>query len=175
MSCIQAQYLLESATLDHDNYDANARMERVVQKVLSVDVVNINVVRVKPADWPGLTESEPIASVLKARLPLDNDRTVDNEHMLAAEIRAKTIVRNAVIVGIRALCLLFVLHGRLLLLWFFLFLLSLFLFLLGRLLRLRLFLFLLGVFVLLRVFFLRVNGSCGSQGQRQNCGADNPC
>src|SRR5580692_11736129 len=180
----------KAATSDHDNDDANAGMEWVIQKVPSVDVVNINVVGVKPAHWPRLTESEPVASVLEARLPLDNDRAVDHEHVLAAEICPKTVVRNAAVVAIGALCLLFVLHRRLLLLWFFLFLLSLFLFLLGRLfllrllllllrlllplgrlLRLRLFLYLLAVFLLLRVFFLRVNGSCGSQGQRQYCGA----
>src|SRR5580692_423632 len=203
----------KAATSDHDNDDANAGMEWVIQKVPSVDVVNINVVGVKPAHWPRLTESEPVASVLEARLPLDNDRAVDHEHVLAAEICPKTVVRNAAVVAIGALCLLFVLHRRLLLLWFFLFLLSLFLFLLGRLfllrllllllrlllslgrlfllrllllllrlllslgrlLRLRLFLYLLAVFLLLRVFFLRVNGSCGSQGQRQYCGADNSC
>src|SRR5580704_37848 len=184
----------KAATSDHDNDDANAGMEWVIQKVPSIDVVNINVVGVKPAHWPWLTESKPIASVLEARLPLDNDRAVDHEHVLAAEIRVKTVFRNATTVAAGVLCRLFVLYGRLLLLWFFLFLLSLFLFLLGRLfllrlllfllrlflflgrlVRLRLFLFLLAVFLLLRVFFLRVNGSCGSQGQRQNCGADNSC
>jgi hypothetical protein len=187
--------LSSAGTSDYDDYDANAGMERVVQIVPSINEVHIDVVGVKPADWPRLTESEPIATVLEARLPFDNDRAVNHEHVLMAKIGTKTVVRNAVIVATGALCLLLVLRGRLLLLWLFLLLLGLFLlllcglfllrlfllllclslFLLSGLLWLRLLLVLLRVFLfLLRVFLLlRVNGNRGSQGQRQNCCADN--
>ena len=122
-------------TLDYDDYDANAGMERVVQEVPALDVVNVNVVGVKPAYWPWLTESEPIAPVLEPRLPFDDNRAINDEHVLPAEIGTKTVLRNAPGVAIGELCLLFVLHRRLLLLGLFLnLLLCLFLLLLSRLL-----------------------------------------
>jgi len=88
-------------------------MEWVIQKVPSVDVVNINVVGVKPAHWPRLTESEPIAAVLEARLPFDNYGTINDEHVLATKIGVETVLRNAAVVDIGVLCLLSVLRGRL--------------------------------------------------------------
>ena len=70
--------------------------------------------------------------------------------------------------------LFFPLSVRLFLLCLFLFLLCVLLFFLSRLFLLRFFIFLLRVVALLAVFFLlRVSGSCGSQGQRQNCCTDN--
>src|SRR5579862_1417877 len=100
-------------------------MEWIEQEIPSIDVVNVNVVAVRPAGWPRLIKPEPIAAVLEARTPLNNHRTIDNEHVLVTEVGAETVVRNAAVVPAGALPLLFLLS------WFFL--LCLFFLLLPRL------------------------------------------
>jgi len=53
--------------LDYDDQrEPETRMHRIDQVILTVDVININVVRVTPANRPRFAKTKPIAAVLKA-------------------------------------------------------------------------------------------------------------
>ena len=81
--------------LHHDqDSDANAGMEQIKKEIVSIGVVKVNVVGVSPLDGPGVNDLKPVAAVLKARLTFDDDRTVDHESVLAAELGVELIIRN---------------------------------------------------------------------------------
>ena len=70
-------------------------MDRVIQEIPSVNVVNVNVVGVVPAHGPGLSESEPVAAVLEARSPANYRGTVDAEHVGMTKVGTEAVIRYA--------------------------------------------------------------------------------
>jgi len=93
--------LPEGGVLDKllENVECNldAGMPRVAQVIATPDVFDINVVVVAPAGWPWLIESEPIAAVLEAVVPVDHLGTDHAERMVMTEMGTVTVVRNATI------------------------------------------------------------------------------
>ena len=72
---------------DHDGErKASAGIVRVVHVISAVHVVDVDVVGVVPAGWPGFDESKPITAVVKARVSADQSRRADVEFMPASKI-----------------------------------------------------------------------------------------
>ena len=101
--------------LDHDAYrDPIAGVGRVTQEIAAVEVVHVDIVRVIPADRPGLNESEPIAAAAEARVTGDDRGISDAEAMVAAKTGVEAIIGYAAVAlgaetkrGLGALSLLF--------------------------------------------------------------------
>jgi len=79
---------------------------------LAVYVVDIALIRIRPANWPGINDGEPIARVLEAWLTVDNSCLVDDERVLTSEMSAELIVGNPAMLVVGMLRLLRLL-GRL--------------------------------------------------------------
>jgi hypothetical protein len=69
-------------------------MHRAKQEIFSVDVIDINHIRVRPTHGPGLNHHERIAAVLELWRASDNDWMTDRECMLPAKIGPETVIRN---------------------------------------------------------------------------------
>ena len=78
----------------HGDRNASAGIGRVTQVIATVDVIDIDVIRVVPARWPRLNKSKPIATVLEARISADQPWAADAEFMLAPKVGTETIVRD---------------------------------------------------------------------------------
>src|ERR1700736_4827597 len=69
-------------------------MEQVEEEVVSVNVVDVDVVRIGPLSGPRVNDFEPVSGVLKARLAFNNHRTAHHESVLASETGAELLVWN---------------------------------------------------------------------------------
>jgi len=136
------------SNLEQVDGETNAGMYRVVQEISTVHVVDVNVVGVVPARWPGLVVSEPVTTVLESWRSLDNHRVADYENVLTAEVGMEIGFGDAATTFVP--CLLFVM------LFLFFALLCLLLLMLGYFFLLRLFLFVLRGFFLLRFLLFRL-------------------
>src|SRR6266496_2479638 len=76
------------------NRDPDPRMQRVDEKVRVIDEIDVTRIGVEPAHRPGIDNLEPKAADLKTRHALDNDRPVDHESVLAAEMGAELFLRD---------------------------------------------------------------------------------
>ena len=76
----------------------NSGMPPVVHVIVAVNIFNIHVVVVIPADWPSGIVSKPIAAVLEAVIPADKLRAAHAERVVVAETGAIVVVRDAPIV-----------------------------------------------------------------------------
>jgi len=84
-------------------------MHRAKQEIFVVDVIDIYRVGVGPAYGPRLRDYEPVAAILETRSAFDDHRLANRECMLAAEIGAKTIIRDVSTLPVfTTLCLMFV-------------------------------------------------------------------
>ena len=84
-------------SLEKVECNLDAGMPRVTQVIATPDVLDINVVVVAPAGWPGLIESEPIAAVLEAVVPINHLGTDHAERVVMTKMGTVTVVRNATI------------------------------------------------------------------------------
>lgn len=75
----------------------NAGIPRVAQVIPTPDVFDINVVVVAPPDGPWLIESERIATVLEAVVPVDHPGAAHAKRVVMTKMGAVTGVRNAAI------------------------------------------------------------------------------
>ena len=91
------------------NCDAIARILNVVQIISVIGIVDIDVIALIPVDRPvfrhRVKESEPIAVILKARIPGKNhQRKAENaEPVVPAKIAPETVLRNPIPVVAAAL------------------------------------------------------------------------
>src|SRR5881409_3225484 len=69
-------------------------MEYIEEKIVSVDVVDVTVIGIKPVDRPRVNDFKPVANELEARSALDNHGTADDERVLAPEARTELLVRD---------------------------------------------------------------------------------
>jgi hypothetical protein len=76
---------------------AEAGMPYVEHIIGAINVFDITVVVVVPANWPSLIVSEPIAAVLEAVIPADHLGTPHVEGVVVTEVRTVADVRNAAI------------------------------------------------------------------------------
>ena len=68
-------------------------MKAVVHVVATVAVLDVHVVGVSPAEWPGIDEGEPVAAVVKA--PIIVVAAADMETVPVAKTRLVALVGNA--------------------------------------------------------------------------------
>ena len=95
-----------SGTPLHRDADCNSdigipAVEQVIAVVGVGDVDVICVVPViRPVFWPWVNRTEPIATVLEARVPANNQegKTVDSESMLRPKVSTEPVVGDAVAV-----------------------------------------------------------------------------
>jgi hypothetical protein len=84
--------------------NSGVRIPMVEQVITVVDVGDINVVGVvpviSPIFRPWVNETDPIALILKARVPANNQegQSVDAEAMVRPKVTAEPVVRDAVAV-----------------------------------------------------------------------------
>ena len=78
----------------HGDRNASAGIGRVAQVIATIDVIDIDVIRVVPARGPRLNKSKPIATVLETRISADQPWAADAEFMLAPKVGTETIVRD---------------------------------------------------------------------------------
>src|SRR6202035_2174464 len=150
------------AALELDNeFNIDAGIHRGAKVIHAADVDYENVLRVEPVVRPGGCESKPVTAVLKA--VIIEIALVHTKRVFASKVGLVAVVRNASVVALGALPLLFVLRCRPFLLWFLLLLCVLLIllrrpFLLWFLLLLRVLLILLRVLLILlrRLFLLRL-------------------
>ncbi len=84
-------------SLENVECNLDAGMPRVIQVIATPDVFDINVVVVAPADGPWLIESERIAAVLEAVVPLHHPGTDHAKRVFMAKMGTVMVVRNAAI------------------------------------------------------------------------------
>ena len=90
----------------HRDADRNsdAGIPLVVKVIAVVDVGDVNVIIVipvvTPIFWPRINEANPIALVLEARVPANNQegQAINAESVIRTKVSAITVVRNAVAV-----------------------------------------------------------------------------
>ena len=80
----------------------HARIHRVAQVIHAVNVDHINVLRVEPVAGPRPDESERIAAVLEAVIPVV--ALADTKRVCLSKVGLITVVRNAVATGMLRLC-----------------------------------------------------------------------
>jgi len=86
--------------LHHDEHcDAHAGVENIEKEIVPVDVVDVDIIGVSPFNRPRIHEHKRVASVDELRLSLDNDRTVDDESVLPAEIGMELFVGDVSTLG----------------------------------------------------------------------------
>ena len=79
-------------------------MPHVKEEILSVDVIDVAIVVVVSPSWrPGIDQDECIAAVLKLRPAGHHLRMMHRKVMLASELRAEAVVRNAAAVSAGAI------------------------------------------------------------------------
>src|SRR5579863_10469490 len=84
--------------LEHDaDRETRAGIVRVIHVVAAVDVINVDVVGVVPADRPRFHESKPIAAILEARISADQNRVADAELVLTSKVGMETLVWNSAV------------------------------------------------------------------------------
>ncbi len=82
--------------LDHDgDRKARAGIIRVIHVIAAIDVIDVELIGVKPTSGPRLNVSKPIAAVLEARIPADHNRVAHTELVPAAKMRTKPFVGNS--------------------------------------------------------------------------------
>ena len=69
-------------------------MVRIAQEISAIYVVDINVVRIEPADWPRIDYVEPIPAVLKASRSAVEFATVHMKRVVAAKTLMEAGFRN---------------------------------------------------------------------------------
>jgi hypothetical protein len=90
-----AQLNAQRWSQDDHNSDANAGMKQIEQKIFAVYVVDVALIRVSPPRRPRVYDVEPVAAILEAPLAFDNSGLMDNKSVLAPEIGAELVIRNA--------------------------------------------------------------------------------
>ena len=82
--------------LDHDaDGEAGAGIVRVVHVIATVDIIDVDIIRVVPADWPWFNKSKPKAAVLEARISANQHRIAHVEVVPAAKTGPETVVWNS--------------------------------------------------------------------------------
>src|ERR1700683_2606834 len=69
----------------NDDGDANSGVEQVKQEVLSIDIVDVAVIRVSPAHRPRVNQLKAVTAILELRLPL-HDHALRPEMMDVADV-----------------------------------------------------------------------------------------
>jgi len=70
-------------------------MAKIEQIVATVDILNVNVVIVRPAGGPGLRDLKVIAAVSEMRPAFDHVYVADGEVVVASEVRLVMFVCNS--------------------------------------------------------------------------------
>ncbi len=87
----ESDHLLER---DGDG-ETSAGIIRVVHIVAAIDVIDVEVIGVVPANWPGINETKPIAAVLEARKAADHNWVTHMELVSATKVGTETIIGDA--------------------------------------------------------------------------------
>ena len=90
----------------HHHFESEPRfgMPHVKEEILSVDIVDIAIVVIVSPSWrPRIDQDECIAAVLKLRPAGHHLRMMHRKVMLASELRAEAVVRNAAAVSAGAI------------------------------------------------------------------------
>ena len=84
-------------TMHPSQYDylyPDAGVHQIKQKVTSIDIVDIAIIRVSPADRPCFNDLKVVAAVGEPGSAFDHLNVADGEVMLSPEVRAEMIVGN---------------------------------------------------------------------------------
>src|SRR5580658_887739 len=79
------------------NYERhlNAGVKQIEEEILAIDVIDVALVRVGPADRPRVNNGERVATVLKLWLAPNGGYVIDNKRVLASEMGAEFVIGNA--------------------------------------------------------------------------------
>jgi hypothetical protein len=88
---------LTSILLKQVECNVNTGMPRTVHVIGTTNIVYINIVVVIPACWPLVPISKPVATVLKAIIPVEKAGTANAKRMVAAKFCVETGVWDATI------------------------------------------------------------------------------
>jgi len=85
---------IANASTDVD-CNIHAGMEGIAKEILTVQVVNVNVVSIEPPHRPRVNRGEPKTTVLKTSRPADEIGPVYVKHVLTAKTGTEAVVWNA--------------------------------------------------------------------------------
>ena len=74
-------------------------MPHVEQEVPAFDEVDVAVVFISPARWPGVNEGEVISAIGEAPFPADHRHMADCEMVIATETLAKMFIGDATVLA----------------------------------------------------------------------------
>jgi hypothetical protein len=82
-------------SLEYIEGNVNAGMPPVEQVIAALNVLDINVIGVAPAWWPGFIVSEPIATAQEAVIPVVHPGTAHTEEVAITKMGPVPVVGNA--------------------------------------------------------------------------------